>query len=318
MQEGSSGGAKRGGGGRALALVPVLALVVYGALLLPRAVPPEEVPLPQADGRALDRIRAADHARATRSEPLPPDVRALGSAILEFNTRQAHDEPEARVVEARAAVDRALPAALDVAGEDAVVTLRAMHLESFLAEVRRFEATGEETSALAAAAGSFVRRMRSAGWCTGHDLAMDDDVLRVAFKLTWSATLGLEGRAALAPALDESRVLYAFYIQHPHAPEAVRARFEAARKVARDEAALRALDAGETLAAEAWRIEKIRRIAALDAAYPTRFALGVAYFRHGEFATSAESFRDWLHDHPDGPWTLRARNHLRAALDEAR
>ena len=142
--------------------------------------------------------------------------------------------------------------------------------------------------------------------------------LQMAFKLTWNATVDLETRAELAPTLDEMRVLYAFYVRHPHAPEAVRARLEAARKVARDEAALRALDAGETLAAEAWRIEKIRRIAALDTAYPTRFALGVAYFRHGEFATSAESFRDWLHDHPDGPWTLRARNHLRAALDEAR
>ncbi len=305
----------------ALALVPLGAFVVLGALLHPRAVPPEEVPLPQADGRVLGHVRAVDHARAVESrEPLPADVRALGTALLEFNARQAHDEPEARVAEARALVDRALSPALDAAGPglDALVTLRAIELSSFLSEVRAFEASGVESEELARVAGSFVRRMRTAGWCDGHTLAMGEGPLAVAFKLTWNATVDLETRSELTPTLDEMRVLYAFYVRHPHAPEAVRARFDAARKAAPNDEARRALDAGEALAAESWRLEKIRKIAALDPQYPGPFALGVAHFRHGDFAASAESFRDWLRDHPDGPWTIRARNHLRAALDEAR
>jgi hypothetical protein len=35
----------------------------------------------------------------------------------------------------------------------------------------------------------------------------------------------------------------------------------------------------------------------------------------GRFDASAQSFEAWLKDHPEGPWTLRARNHLKAALD---
>ena len=45
--------------------------------------------------------------------------------------------------------------------------------------------------------------------------------------------------------------------------------------------------------------------------YPTE---GVARYRHRDYEASVQSFREWLMQHPDGPWTIRARNHLRAAL----
>ena len=32
----------------------------------------------------------------------------------------------------------------------------------------------------------------------------------------------------------------------------------------------------------------------------------------------SQSFEAWLKDHPDGPWSLRARNYLKAALDASR
>src|SRR4051812_49923189 len=93
-------GERRGSwGSRALALVPVGVAFVLGALVLPRAVPPEEVPAPSIDGRALASARDADRVLAERArrEPLPAAVRALGSAIREFNTRQARDEGEERI-----------------------------------------------------------------------------------------------------------------------------------------------------------------------------------------------------------------------------
>ena len=34
----------------------------------------------------------------------------------------------------------------------------------------------------------------------------------------------------------------------------------------------------------------------------------------GRYDASAEAFRAWLDKHPDGPYSLRARNHLKAAL----
>ena len=130
--------------------------------------------------------------------------------------------------------------------------------------------------------------------------------------------LAQDRRPELAPTLDEERVLYTFFLRAPHAPEAVRARFDAARRGARDAAACRAIDEGERMAAEAWRATKIRALGAIDPAYPTPFALGVALQRAGEAPAASAAFRAWLDAHPDGPWTLRARNHLRAALDDVR
>jgi hypothetical protein len=67
-----------------------------------------------------------------------------------------------------------------------------------------------------------------------------------------------------------------------------------------------------------WQLERIARIAAIDPTYPAAFARGVASYAAGSFEASAEAFRDWLHEHPDGPLTLRAEAFLRAAVVAAR
>jgi hypothetical protein len=40
----------------------------------------------------------------------------------------------------------------------------------------------------------------------------------------------------------------------------------------------------------------------------------VASYAAGSYEASAEAFRDWLRDHPDGPLTLRAQAFLRGAV----
>ena len=52
----------------------------------------------------------------------------------------------------------------------------------------------------------------------------------------------------------------------------------------------------------------------LDHDYPAAFARGVLYYRAGAYEASADSFRAVLATRPDGPWTLRAKNHLLEAL----
>jgi hypothetical protein len=42
--------------------------------------------------------------------------------------------------------------------------------------------------------------------------------------------------------------------------------------------------------------------------------MGVAYYRVGRYDTSLEAFRSWIEKHPDGPLSLRARNHMKAAM----
>jgi hypothetical protein len=297
-----------------LGLVPIVVGLVLGVLLLPRRAEPEEIPLPIVDGRALARTEADDARLA--AEPLAADARDVGGAIREFNTRQAKQEgteSPATVNEARLAIDRALATIDPPRRESALLALRATQLEGFVAEVRAFEATGAESPELVALGGPFVRRLRDVGWCKGHALAMDDSVVRVMFKSEWSALLGLD-QGPFALTLDEQRALYAFYLRHPHAPTSIRRKLDEARATAPSAKACDALAQTERIAAEDWRIEKIKRLRAIDGAYPAPLALGIAYYRRGEFNASAQAFHDWIDAHPDGPWTIRARHYLREAV----
>jgi hypothetical protein len=290
--------------------------VVFGLLLAPHRAEPEAIPLPIADARALARVSLADHALAERGrgEPLPGPVRALGSAIRAFHSLEAHEADTRSLGDARRAVDLALVDALS-GGTSSLLGLRAIELEAFLEEVRRFTTTGEQSAELQALAGGFVRSMTSEGWCEGHRLVPSIPVLRVMFKQMWNGFLGLEADKELSPTVDEQRELYAFYLSHPHPSRAARDAIAAARGGARTAKACQALIEAERIAVETWRLERIARIAAIDRSYPVDFARGVANYRRGEFRQSAAAFRIWLDGHPDGPLSLRAHNYLRAAVD---
>jgi hypothetical protein len=248
-------------------------------------------------------------------------VRALGSAVRDFHTfeAQAKDDPGVaqRLFDAKRAVDAAL---IDVlaGGMEPLRELRAVQLEVFLDEIARFERSGEQSAELQAVAGGFVRSMTSEGWCDGRTLAPHDDALRAMFKQMWTGFLGLEARPELALTLDEQRALYAFYIAHAHPPKTTRDALASARRGAKDDAACKAIDEAGRAATESWRLERIRRIAAIDPAYPADYARGVASWRRGDYGGSAQAFRAWLRVHPDGPLALRAQNYLRAAAANER
>jgi TolA-binding protein len=93
---------------------------------------------------------------------------------------------------------------------------------------------------------------------------------------------------------------------------------EAARRGARDATACTAIAEAERAAIESWRLERIARLAQIDPSYPTEYARGVVSYRRGDFGASAQAFRAWLRDHPDGPLALRAQNYLRAAANAER
>ncbi len=308
-----------GTGGRALALIPVIVALLIGALMMPRSAAPEAIPVPMVDVREIARIERRDHelAEHARREQLPGEVRALGSAIRDFNTRQAQDADELALTEARTVLNKVRGPALAV-GIDKLLELRALQAETFLEEVRRFEATGKESEELQALGGAFVRRMRSTGWCDANNtIVLDETQRRIAFKATWNAMVGLEAQPELSPTLDETRALYTLYIQHPHAPEPVRAQLASARRNAPDERTCNEIAGREAAAAEGWRLEKIRKLGPIDSSYPLAYALGVANFRRGQYPAAAESFRTWLNQHPNGPWSLRARNYLKASVEAA-
>jgi Arc/MetJ family transcription regulator len=307
-------------GSRWLALVPVTVALLTMLLMMPRAAPPEDVPLPQVDGLALRAIERDDDARAAAAHAtrLSGDALQVGTALRELNKVQVKSSSAEDIIPARAALDTAVRGVAS-GGDlkravDVLKSLRAVQLDAFLAEVKRFEATGKVTPELEELGGSFVERMGSAGWLDKGRVVLDDSERRVAFKLVWTAMVGGDRIPELGLSLDEQRVLYTLYIGHPHAPEAQRASFEVLRRDATSDAECKRVVGQERLALELWRIEKIKRLGALDATYPTAYALGVAYYRAGRFDLSMEAFRAWIAKHPDGPLSLRARNHLKAAL----
>lgn len=302
-----------------LSLVPIGVAVVFGSLLLPRAALPDAVPLPIADARALARVRTSDLelAASTRTSPLAPNVRAVGSALRAFHTAEAGSASADALAQARRAVEDALREAWHETSptvDAELLRLRAVELEIFMTEVQRFESTGVESSELDAVGGNFVRSMRAENWVEGHDVLPKRDVLRAMYKQMWNAFLGLEGRKPFDLSLDEVRALYAFYLLHPHPSSAARGAIASARRVQAGPSRALALDDAERAATEAWRLDKIGRLSVLDPSYPADFARGAANLRRGDSQAAAKSLRDWLSAHPEGPLALRAQNYLRLAL----
>jgi hypothetical protein len=304
---------------RWLLLLPLGVAAVFGVLLLPWSVVPEGVPLPVPDRTALDGVTAADRAAAlrARTEPLSGPVRALGSALRAYHTLEAKHAEDRELGDARTAIDKEIPDAFRQ-GDDAVLALRAIELEGFLDEARHFEDTGRSSPELDALAGTFVQSMTNQGWCVGHTLLAGPAVLRVMYKEMWNGFVGVQGRPTFEPSLDEKRVLFAFYLAHPHPPTNARDQVDAMRRGARDAKDCAAADQLEKRSIERWRLERIGRIAAIDPDYPAAYARGVASYGAGAYEASVEAFRTWIQEHPDGPYTLRAQAFLRAAISAAR
>ena len=309
--------APKGNQSRWLALIPLTAGLLMMLLMMPREAPPEDVPLPQIDQRVLAAIRKDDteRAAAARTTRLAGGALLVGTSLRALNKAHARNASPEEIGVLRITLDVAYRAVVtEEQSTESLRTLRALQLETFLAEVERFEATGQPSEELEEIAGGFVARMSAAGWLTGHTVVLDDAQRRAAYKLVWTATIGADRAPGLALSLDEQRVLYTLYLTHPHAAESQRTGYEARRRIAATPEECAKAIAVETLAVEQWRAEKVKRLGELDPTYPTAFALGVAHYRAGRYDLSMEDFRTWIATHPDGPLSLRARNHMKAAL----
>lgn len=280
----------------------VVAVFIAGggtAIVTPRAVDPSELPDPAVDGRVLAALAKAEavQAIAAEREPLDFDVRALGTAFRAYGRADAAGDGEAGF-KAREQVALAARAAIKQ-GEVSVLRLRAYQLRSFLREVRRWELTGVESDELVELGGGFVRLMKRGGWVDERDgrrVLCDDDVLSALFRRRFGEVTGLT-QGPFAATVDEQRALLRFLLAHPAggARDGVRADASAA----------------------AYRLKKIDEVAVLDPDYPADLARGVVLYTMGNYAGAADKLQRHLEQAPDGPWTLRARNYLRAALEKA-
>ena len=290
-------------------------LALAGALVvIPREVEPVELPEPSVDMRAL---RAVDHlelerAHSVSSRPLDADVRALGSALRLYGRADADADAD-ELAAARDQVVTTFRRAMAV-GQDEVLRLRAVQLEQFVSAVRQWELTGVESEALSELAGPFLAAVRRSGWIVeAHGrrrLELDEAALRVLFKKRWNDVTGA-GSPPFDLSLDEQRAFLRFLLRHPVEPmllplsaKPTQRELDERRAVTREQVAQ-------------YRLKKIDELAALDATFPAKLAKGVVEYQRGRFLLAVEAFRAHLEKAPDGPYTLRANNYLRAALDAA-
>jgi tetratricopeptide (TPR) repeat protein len=280
---------------------------------VPRAVPPTELPEPTIHARELAGALRSDDQRARRwaerwkAGAIDRDVRVLGEAVGAFGLAEV-DGGDAVRLAAQIAVKEAAYQAIARSPED-VLALRAHQTLAFVREAKAFERSGETSDDLLALAGVFHRSAEAFGWYdrAARRLVADEPVLRAHYKKRWNELTGLTG-SAFALTRDEELALFRFVIAHPAVahPALPRGAGPDARRA-------RALADG--VATNEMRLKKIRELAKLDPEYPGAFAEGVVLFQLGRFEHAAVAFERHLSAHPDGPWTLRARNHLKAALE---
>lgn len=266
-------------------------LVSAAYLAIPRAAEPTLLPLPQPDRRVLARARAEEAALAdeARRTPLSFRVRAVGDALrrLGAGTVAGKGVPQGilRDLQALAAQARA------EAGGRSLLALRSVQTELFVAAAREWERTGKVGTELRELGGDFPEIAEQRGFRQKGNLLLDDEELGTLFRMRFCELTQTKGSPPLSPSLDEYRAFYSLLLRHAPAGDSA---------AGADRTALLAVAA----------LEK------LDPRYPAAFARGVLLYRSGARAAAAEAFRDQLLRREDGPFRLRARNHLLAVLAE--
>ena len=169
---------------------------------------------------------------------------------------------------------------------------------------RGAEQSTEPSEELLELGGDFVSVVTRSGWCEpgSRRLLAGDFVLRALFKKRWSDVSGIKGEG-FDLTEDEDRLRYAFLIAHPFVPSG---RAGTGQEVRRRRRLLTS------------QMKLIDRLSQRDTRYPADIARGVLLYRAGKFVESVGAFQRWLGAHPDGPYTLRARNYLKSSLDAVR
>lgn len=281
---------KRGARG-GIVLVGVAIVAVAAALAAPHATAPTldfELPLPLPDRVHLADIGAAERARASEAHRhvLPYPVRAVGETIRRIGraTVEPGGNADAKLTDLRLFAVRALKEG----GTAGLLSLRAVQAELFVSACHETVRSGTVSDELRELGGDFAVLARTSGWLDGKNLRLTDEELALLFRIRWNELSGLAQHPAFAPSLDEQRARYALLLRLPAGADAP-TRLQ-------------------------HQLGYVGALEALDREYPAAFARGVLLYRSGAYHASAAAFRAHLAARRDGPWSLRAGNHLLAAL----
>jgi hypothetical protein len=284
----------------------LVVLMAGSAVVLasPHTVEPSEPPAPSIDYPTLQRTMDRDDSLALQAqgERLDVDIRTVGSLLRQYN-RAAADGLEKEVVETRIKLGKATLVALR-RSEEQLLALRAYQMSRFLAELKRWQDTGETSDELRELGGDVMRALRRNSWCArGRELLPDDTVMRVLYKKRWSDITGATA-GPFAMSLDEDRVRFGFLMRHPVRGRAADDDTPEARKITAQKM-------------EGARLKVINRLGTRDPNYPAWLARGVVLYRARRYRAAVQALQHHLDAHPDGPHALRANGYLKSALDQA-
>jgi hypothetical protein len=274
----------------AVLLTGVLVALIAAALAAPRATEPDalSLPLPTPDRAHLHALARAERERAVeaRRHALSFTSRSVGEMLRRVGEAEgrANSNVSAAVADLRALARRALRDE----GPGGLLALRSVQSELFVSAARAWTNDGTPDGELRELGGDFAELATKSGWREGHALALTDEELALLFRMRWSDLTGLGDKPPFATTLDEYRERYALLLRHPSGADA-RVRLER-------------------------QLGYVTALEKLDPDYPATFARGVLFYWAGAYDASAAAFRAHLATHPNGRWTLRAKNHLLAAL----
>lgn len=284
-------------------LVVIVTSALVALIVVPRPVLPDEIPLPRPALGNLHRLlrQEAQRASAAEREPLSFEVRAVGEAFRQAGSAAAEGDDKASA-RAQEVLQIRLPSALQQ--PESLLRLRAYQTQTFVRELAAYEATGRQSQELREIGGDFIRTAREAGWIHllhgRPKLLPDDTVRRILFRKHWNDTTQIRD-PAFRLSIDEERAFHAFLFDHPIArvPSSHRANLRMRCRVANE-----------------YLLRRVTAYGKIDRAYPTDYARGILLLRLGRYQAALTPLVRFVESHPNGPYTLRARNTLRYAQDQ--
>jgi len=277
--------------GWALAFPSVGVALLAGWLALPQGTMPNYLPLPTVS--EPDLVRAIEQqkseAEQARQHALAYEARAVGESLRQLG-RLAHGG-EPIDIERR---NRFRKFAKDVrreVGDTPLKQLRSIQTELFLAALADWEKHGDETDDLIELGGDFIAVASELGWAKvvkggKPSLSLERDERVALFVTRWTDLAGLTDDATLRLAPVWPIIALCARLRLPLSELGVR------------------------------DLSLVRRLKMLAPNYPEQLSRGLIYAHLGERTQAIEAFQSHLAAHPDGPYALRARNHLVYALEK--
>lgn len=271
----------------------LVALSVSGAIVVvPRPTYPQVLPLPIVDTAQI-RLREKEEVRRALSVAdgsLDKEARAIGELFRRLGRTLADKHivtgpkldalrKDARDLLAREASSSA------PSGAEALLSLRALQGQLFLDAVAAFESTGKLNDDLLELGGPFHTIARES-WLKDGKILLNDDELRLFFRVHWGKLTGLYGVEPFGPSLEELRRYYFTNLIHP--PGA----------------------SGDTMTRAANQLGFVRALGNIESTYPAALAEGILQLQLGQPVQALESLNAHLAQHPDGEWTHLARSHF--------